>query len=325
MSSSPKVRRASNVDNTTRQWSDLPHELLAKIASLLGIIDLLSFRGVCKDWKSASNTASAEIESISRQPGFLLYGETHPCVLLTESGKRYKINIPELNDNSRTTTCIASQGGWLLILTQENSAVYFFCPFSRSRIDLPNLPPDLNLSNYGASFTSPPTSKDCVVSFICQEKDSLDFELYILSRGDKGWKNYKLENRKGKLFKNIKFAGFFEEEFNFFDDNDNLVTFSVKDSQWRKYNIVPHRVPAGNVLRFMLITNHFEKKDMKQRLGLEGEDVSISVCGTAVYLPEKDFAMFSETITGSPDSQSKCLKGVWIYPRFFSIPMDQRW
>ncbi|KAI5335640.1 hypothetical protein L3X38_025773 [Prunus dulcis] len=91
----------------------LPPELLSKIADGLSLIDLLSFRSVCKAWNSASATASAQNES-SYEPWFLLYEEqSDQCqLLICESGKKYTIsNIPEL----KGATCLASNQGWLLL------------------------------------------------------------------------------------------------------------------------------------------------------------------------------------------------------------------
>ncbi|PWA46306.1 F-box domain-containing protein [Artemisia annua] len=43
-----------------RPWSDLPIELLSPIADQLALIELLSFHGTCKGFRSASTTASAK-------------------------------------------------------------------------------------------------------------------------------------------------------------------------------------------------------------------------------------------------------------------------
>lgn len=61
--------------DVTRPWADLPPELLSIIAEKLGLIELLSFRGVCKAWRISSSTASAETESANNlEPSFLAYG-----------------------------------------------------------------------------------------------------------------------------------------------------------------------------------------------------------------------------------------------------------
>lgn len=142
-------------------WADLPPELLSPIANSLGIIDLLSLRGVCKDWRSAPSTASAEIESLpSTKPWFILYEETENCTLYNPNVKKiYNINFPELMD----TTCLALNQGWLLLF-QEGS-IFFFCPFSRARIDLTQFPHQ-EMSDHIAAFSCPPTSLDCIVSII---------------------------------------------------------------------------------------------------------------------------------------------------------------
>ncbi|KAK7332028.1 hypothetical protein VNO80_28774 [Phaseolus coccineus] len=73
----------SNVDPTPNysrvavdegQWTDLPHDLLSRIASGLGFIDFLSFRCVCKNWHIASSKVSHEDKSSEFEPWFLIYG-----------------------------------------------------------------------------------------------------------------------------------------------------------------------------------------------------------------------------------------------------------
>ncbi|KAJ9171890.1 hypothetical protein P3X46_015192 [Hevea brasiliensis] len=320
----PKPQRTCKGDKPTRQWSDLPHELLALIAGGLGIIDLLSFRGVCKDWNVASRTASAKIESSPlREPWFLLYGESSQCLLLSESGRRYTINIPELGNGG--ATCIASKNGWLL-LRIENS-IFFFCPFSGSKIDLPKLP-NSNFSNYAATFSSPPTSQDCIVSVVCQN-DTSDLELCVIGRGDNEWKNHKRKCNKEIPPKKIKCAAYCEEEFHFFDDADKLVAFSVKSLQWNIFRIISQEKPGVGCLPYYMRRNYFETKNMRHQLGL-GRDVSISICGMvslAIAPRNRERIIFGEFINAPQPqgSEERSLKGVWIQPRFFYVPANQSW
>ncbi|KAG8663462.1 hypothetical protein MANES_01G213200v8 [Manihot esculenta] len=318
------VSQTNNGDKPARDWSELPHELIAIVADGLGIIDLLSFRGVCKDWNIASRTASAEIESSpSREPWFLLYGESSQCLLLSESGKKYTINIPKLNNGG--ATCIGSNNGWLLIL-QQNS-IFFFCPFSDAKIDLPKLPSS-EFSDYAASFSSPPTSKDCIVSVLCQNNTS-DMELYLLRRGGNNWTTHKHRCPHERPPKKIKCAVYCEDEFHFLDDADKLVTFSVKDFQWKIFRIISQDKPGVESIPYYMRKNSFKTKCMKQQLGL-GDDVSISICGTAVLAiahPKTERIIFGELINPPQpqESEARSLKGVWIQPRFFYVPADQSW
>ena len=116
------VEDKSIISNTTeKRWCDLPYQLLSLIADGLGLIDLLSLRAVCKDWRSASSEASAKVESMCPHPWLLMYGEGSHCSLLTHEHKLYTLNIPELVG----ATCL---WGWLLPFKQ--GSMFFFCPFS---------------------------------------------------------------------------------------------------------------------------------------------------------------------------------------------------
>ncbi|KAK8614591.1 hypothetical protein V6N13_068391 [Hibiscus sabdariffa] len=146
---------------STRDWTDLP--LLPSIASRLGLIELLRFRAVCRDWYAASSVASAEIESSpDHEPWFLFYDDDNsPCTLVTEYfSEKYTIDVPEL----KGTKCLASCEGWLLLFC--DGSMFFFCPLSRARIDIPGTFPHTDISNHVAILSAPPTSKDCIVGVI---------------------------------------------------------------------------------------------------------------------------------------------------------------
>ncbi|KAJ0054103.1 hypothetical protein Pint_01075 [Pistacia integerrima] len=169
-----------------RGWADLPTDIGTSIAERLVLIDLLRFRKVCKSWNSAyaASRCSAKIESSPNyEPWFILYGEESQCILLKGSQKKYKINFPELDG----ATCIASRDGWLLV--HQETVIFFFCPFSRSKIVLPQFP-DSEQRDYIGAFSSPPTSKDCVVCVV-RRNDKLEVELQLLYRGANAWTMHK--------------------------------------------------------------------------------------------------------------------------------------
>lgn len=152
------------------RWSDLPPELLSIIAERLERIEFLSFRSVCKAWNSACCTISAQIESTPNyEPWFLLYGDGEDCPLVIERGRKFTMRLPELVG----TTCLASNQGWLLVSKQRGdkrrSSMFFFRPFSKTKIDLPDFPTKV-LRDYVAAFSCPPTSQDCTVCVINQSR-----------------------------------------------------------------------------------------------------------------------------------------------------------
>ncbi|MED6155163.1 hypothetical protein PIB30_002891 [Stylosanthes scabra] len=111
--------------------SDLPHDLLSLVADDLGIIDLLRFRAVCKDWRSASSWSTAIVESMDDNPWLLVYGETSPLCLLKEGSREdmiYTLKLQEFNGS----TCIASDHGWI---SPKVVACWSYVCFSEANIN----------------------------------------------------------------------------------------------------------------------------------------------------------------------------------------------
>ncbi|XP_044503211.1 F-box protein At4g00893-like isoform X2 [Mangifera indica] len=315
------------------RWADLPTELITAIADRLGLIDLLRFRSVCKSWHCAASRCSAHIESSPDfEPWFILYGEDSQCILLTGSGKsksqkKYNINIPEFNG----ATCIASRDGWLLL--QQETTIFFFCPFSRSRIDLPQFP-NSEQHDYIGAFSSPPTSKDCIVCVVCKN-DKWEVEVQLLYRGSYEWTMHKFSCYR-YTFKQIKAVAYQvdEKKFHIFDEINGLIMFTPEDGNWKILRILDASSNKSREdverLPFHLWRESFKMESMKAKLGLAG-DVSIDTCGTVVSGGRRnyihDMVFFNENISQQSDSQSQSrrLKGAWIEPRFYEISPEVSW
>ncbi|XP_027338150.1 F-box/kelch-repeat protein At1g57790-like [Abrus precatorius] len=304
------------------QWSNLPYDLLSRIARDLELIDFLSFRGVCRDWNIASSKTSPQDKSRESDLWFLTYGggEGSQCSLLNNGDKVYSISIPELEG----ATCLASYDGWLLLFCQ--GSMFFFCPFSRAKIELPNCP-FTELTNHVAAFSSAPTSQDCTVAVISRSHER-DLELFVLCRGDNEWGKHTYHS---DVLETIRAAIFYEEKFHFLDGFDILLTFdAAKTKEWNTYRIVTKpRASTVGVLNYRVRKDYFGKKDIKRKLGLE-EDVSISICGTQAPSERCGYKEIiqSESIEATAEataaSQSRDLKGIWIRPRYHVHP-DQKW
>ncbi|KAK8654301.1 hypothetical protein V6N13_128272 [Hibiscus sabdariffa] len=302
-----------------REWGDLPSELLPSIADRLGLIELLRFRGVCKDWNSASSTASAEIEALpDSKPWFLLYGENNDsqCTLVTGSGKQYSITIPEMDG----ATCLASSQGWLLLFRE--GSMFFFCPFSRAKIELP-VPCQLahrDFSEHAAVLSAPPTSKDCVVSIICRAEQREDLELYLIHRGANSWSKHKLDSFPNK----IEHAAYHNGVFYYFDNTNLMVCFSLED---RSITFGKVRYPESPKERCLPLrfSSSREKREMKKRLeSVLGEDeCPVSTCGTIVPCHPADTMIPYENTGKAREPGTR--KGVWFQPRFHQIDEKQSW
>ncbi|KAH7837149.1 hypothetical protein Vadar_010210 [Vaccinium darrowii] len=304
----------------TRPWSDLPQELLSPVANRLGIIELLGFRDTCKDWRSASSTASAEIESSRhRKPWFLLYAEgNQECKLNNVSEKiRYSINIPELEESA----CLASIHGWLLLFNK--GAIFFFCPLTRAKMELPDFP-YLEISDHVATFSAPPTSKKCIVCVISR-KSELKVELNFLKRGELKWEkvDYACTRESVNI---VSGATFHEECFYFLDKENKLLTYSFGNKKWGLYRIVESKASDIDQLPFDCKKQHLKSNGiLKDWLNLV-EDASISTCGTLVETNYGVALVYNESIEASKEEgEIRKLKGIWIHPRFHQVPPNQNW
>nr|POE50421.1 f-box protein [Quercus suber] len=271
----------------TGLWSGLPADLLSLIVDRLGLIELLSFHGVCKAWRAAASTALSKIEaSANHKPWFLIYGENSQCHLYNESGRRYTTSIPELDG----ATCIASHQGWILVF--KGGSMFFYYPFSHAKIDIPTFPLSV-LSNHAAAFSSPPTTLECIVAVMHRDIMS-GFSLYVLQRGANAWAKCELVQ--------------------FYNDKTCVQHTLLKNENSTTIKHLP----------YVRSKSHFVRRNMKKKLGLD-EDVSISICGTVVQNDSTDIIICNEEVESAEEFESSYLKGVWIQPRFFHLSPNQSW
>ncbi|XP_057428566.1 F-box protein At4g00893-like [Lotus japonicus] len=187
-------------------WSNLPYDVLLHIIDGLGLKELQSLRGVCKDWRDlVSKTLVEKIESFGSDPRFLVYDYDREagskCFMLRyeyyllgslirmNDNVKISLTIPELDG----ATCLESCGGGLLVF--RGGSMFFFCPFSIAKIDLPRCPAftELELSSgyvAAAAFSAPPTSQNCIVVVITHWSND-ELQLQLISRGHDTWAKYK--------------------------------------------------------------------------------------------------------------------------------------
>ncbi|KAF6176605.1 hypothetical protein GIB67_034467 [Kingdonia uniflora] len=312
----------NKLKNAKRPWSDLPHDLLEPIADHLALVDLHGFRGVCKEWRYASSKASSKCRSLhEKNLWLLLYNDNSNCKLFDPmSGKIYTTNIPELDG----ATCIASFGGWLLFCG-ENS-LFFFCPFSRAKIILPQLPNHPQLFGHVGVFTSAPTSPDCIVS-ITSYSDKAMMELNLLRRGENEWVTH--VSRKFRTTANIKYALFDEGTFYYLTSAaDKALSFAVQDERWLVHKIVEVSPPNQSIISLPFINyrwDHFKNMTkIKKKLGFK-EGLSISTCGAIRLGNEDNECVYVEDLNAKGDNEIPQMKGVYVQPRFFQIQQNQSW
>ncbi|KAF5737148.1 F-box/kelch-repeat protein [Tripterygium wilfordii] len=205
-----------------RCWSDLPYDILVLIGKKLTIVDHLSFCAVCKDWRSVSKICCpVQFTTESLWLMFLRNPRRRSAqweIGDPSSGCIYTIDAPLLS--ARTTRCLLSKHGWLLLIsTKPSPSLFFFNPLSQARIDLPwcdafsglnwDRPKDPSLPVFAIS--SPPTSHDCVVWSVRMLGRVGRYECCMIGRGENNWKTKRRVNERitGPILHALFYEGFF--------------------------------------------------------------------------------------------------------------------
>ncbi|KAI3678856.1 hypothetical protein L6452_38160 [Arctium lappa] len=311
-----------DVSDQFRPWIDLPRDILSQIIIRLTLIDLLSFRGTCKDFRSATSGASAQIQS-SLPPWILLFNKNDhsECILYNDrESKTYKRKIPDLEG----VICLASYQGWLLLF--NNGSVFFFCPVSLVKIRLPDFP-HRRFDGHVASFSDVPTSPDCIVTVI-NRVNVLAVEVNVISKGQKSWTKHVVPHNKG--LSTMITAAMFDGKsrtFYYMDDAKSLLLFSVNDKKWKPCQIVESGSKNSEPLPYRYIEDVFLKKSHRLRGPLEVEDdEDIALCGFTDpnHSLHRPALYLNEYIDGFCDSTS-LRRAVWIQPRFFEADRNHDW
>lgn len=301
-----------------RPWSDLPIELLSPIADQLALIELLSFRGTCKGFRSASAGASAK--NGSETPWLIFHKDkSSECVIYNQhNSKAYKRNIPELQG----AICLASYEGWLLLSKDET--IFFFSPFSLAKIVLPNFPNN-QIDGLVGAFSHVPTSPQCIVSVI-SSIDETYVEVHTISKGENAWTRYKISKRFS-LKSTIVGATFDHENdtFYYMDSGKSTLTFSVKDKEWKPYHIVETTSKDLEMLPYVCRTRMFRdivENKKHEKAGLE-DDEHVVVCGLTYNDVCRGLTVYCNEIVDVSPLKSR--RAVWIQPRFFEADPNQHW
>ncbi|PWA68974.1 UDP-Glycosyltransferase superfamily protein [Artemisia annua] len=254
-SSTKKKRMKSNY--RFRSWADLPTNILSSIADRLEIIELLSFRGTCKDFRRASCYASARIESC-RIPLILAH---HPydirkCFIYTQQRSNpYIIDLPEL----KACMFLASYQGWLLVFKPKQRSIFFFAPFSRAKILLPDFPIN-QIQHHATAFSALPTSAHCIVSI------RTPHEVFVISKGQTTWARHEVPNDISCLWPattttTMTCAGFDRktQTFYYLDNWKCVLKFSIKDCKVANHPVNDIVKDIHDALPFRYIKDAFDQ------------------------------------------------------------------
>ncbi|XP_026452247.1 F-box/kelch-repeat protein At1g57790-like [Papaver somniferum] len=154
--------------------------------------------------------------------------------------EKYQMNLPELLVGAIIRF---SKDGWLL-MSKGDRTLFFYSPFTREIIQLPDVPHEYN-THYifcGISFSSLPTSSDCVVFGIAEwyrpndEKKELLIDqqvmLLIIEKVNDVWKPYKFHaDNSRKLLACYNNPVFYKGNFYALAYNGTLGVFNLEDSR----------------------------------------------------------------------------------------------
>ncbi|BAT05685.1 uncharacterized protein [Oryza sativa Japonica Group] len=142
-------------------WQDLPIEMLELIVSNLSLVDRLRFPSVCKQWSSVSNpVAQAKVwpwlMHCVRQDG--------ACKMFDPlCGVEYSMKVGPFDANERQAFRF-SKDGWVIV-TQSDDNIFVINPFTKEIVKLSMASGWYRFT--GISFSSVPTSPDCVFLGVC--------------------------------------------------------------------------------------------------------------------------------------------------------------
>ncbi|XP_022746565.1 F-box protein At3g56470-like [Durio zibethinus] len=182
-----------------RPWSHLPVDILNLIIRRLPkIIDQIYFRFVCKNWHLAK--VPQYEGNVPWLLGLQWDFDINNGGAMTQLSS---FHIPSPNNQFHITKSIvkkeeeffgagicASKYGWLLL--QKSNKSFFYSPFSRKAIKLPNM--EINFNR--ATFSSSPTSPDCICFVIESSKSIAKIRISICSPGGLEWRTIAVDGFK---------------------------------------------------------------------------------------------------------------------------------
>ncbi|KAH7860678.1 hypothetical protein Vadar_016635 [Vaccinium darrowii] len=207
-----------------RDWAALPTELLRLILPHLFVGDVKSFHKVCRSWRSTRIQSPLLMHSG--------YDNTRCKFLHPLYKDTYSMYIPELFG----AVPRFSKDGWLLMSRGEHS-MFFFNPFTKALINLPDLPQLYEFQ--GITFTSSPTSPDCMVFGIHVHFDKY-FSISTICRGEASWQEL-CGNNNSPIFLSHCNPVFHKGEFYCLGQQENLGVFNPKKASWRVLDNPPRQ------------------------------------------------------------------------------------
>ncbi|KAI3859512.1 hypothetical protein MKW98_027109 [Papaver atlanticum] len=235
-------------------------DMVRLISDQLHTVDYIHLRAVSKKYRSMWSLRRSSSNKIVRTTDlspwlvFVNYDQdVYNFVTPMHNNENYLMNIPEV---LKGFTVRFSKDGWLLM--SKDKTLFFYNPFSKSIVRLPDLPEGCSFS--GISFSSLPTSSDCIVFGIdkCIMPDEVS--IAFIKRGDKDWTSCSYDNvylppnkNKFEFEPNFNNPVFHDGAFYCLDLNGSLGLFSFEnDTSWEILAMV-HRPNCEFIYKSFLV------------------------------------------------------------------------
>ncbi|KAK3123558.1 hypothetical protein QOZ80_8AG0632730 [Eleusine coracana subsp. coracana] len=171
-------------------WHDLPLEMLQLIVSKLSnLVDLLQFRAVCKTWSMVSVVA----EQDKRWPWLMHCSKQDGTCKMFDPlrGKEYTLSIEAFKSDDRIIFR-SSKDGWMVVSTaDEIDDIFIINPFTEDIVELPMFDRCYHFNRI--SFSSTPTSPDCVIFGINSSTSGAFLGVETWQTGEETWQETFLE------------------------------------------------------------------------------------------------------------------------------------
>lgn len=223
-----------------REWSDLPINVLDIIARRLDALDQIYLRAVCKNWGQTRRFPVGKTLPWLMGHSWAFDENVYSvCSFYRPSLKpshvpHSKFEREEFKVLHGASIC-ASKFGWLLL--QKSSSSFFYNPYTKSIIKLP----DLELSFNRTTFSSVPTSPECFCFAIQSSKSDNNIYLSICHPGDREWSTLILDGFRKAVEDVVYSNGTFYCVFT----RGALGAFRVSDRHW---SLLTNRKPLSRVL-----------------------------------------------------------------------------
>ncbi|KAF9621099.1 hypothetical protein IFM89_016533 [Coptis chinensis] len=269
-----KVTKERVEESEGSYWIDLPRDILLSIAQHLpSADDYMNFRPVCKKWASIPPIRwTTDTTGVTTQYPWLMYSnrKKSTCSFIDPV-----FNVTHCVDRTelRGARICFSKDGWLL-MSKGDRSMFFFNPFTKVTIDLPDLPRDFAFR--GLSFSSLPTSADCIVFGV--NTFSTDYvRIDYVRLGNQAWTDRLIANHVKILLGNHN-PVFYDGAFYCLSYERHLGVFDFKN----------------NICEWRILTTPLPKKSFDQNYLVEcnGEILSVFVGrnGSWVEVHKFDFS-----------------------------------